>query len=191
MHFLSTEAEYSLLGRWLKQTFPPPAADQSQPGTAASQLGWRLSYTLTQESMLWPTLGISVRASLPGTQSTPYRQWDTALNFSVTKSLGEDSFLHRFKLSAAWMRNFYMQENEDDEYYAFVFGYDCQLGATAVLSLNLVHEEQTLKDTSSNFVETGFRYHVTPDTMFWFGTGAGIDPDSAVFRGMFGFRTKF
>lgn len=191
-HFWDSQAGYSLLGRWLHQTFSPPAADFPLTATGTSHLGWRLIYNLNQESMAWPAFGISAQASSPATRDAlPDRQWDAALNFSATKSLGEDSFLHRIKLTASWMHNFHMQENEDDAYYAFVFGYECQLGSSAELALNLVHEEQTLKDTSSNFIESGFRYHVTHNTLFWVGTGAGIGPDAPVFRSLFGFRTKF
>ena len=85
-------------------------------------------------------------------------------------------------MNAAWTNNAEAEDDERDDMYKFVIGYDRRLNADTVLILDYVREQEKEKNEEINLVEAGIRCQLTPLTVIAAGAGAGIGEDSPDFR---------
>lgn len=116
---------------------------------------------------------------------------DSTLKLILSKTICRSAQWQRLHLNAAWTNNAEAEDDERDDMYKFVFGYDRRLNADTVLILDYVREQEKERDEEINLVEAGIRYQLTPLTVIALGAGAGFGEDSPDFRASLAFQHSF
>lgn len=108
---------------------------------------------------------------------------ETSLGFLVTKSLGTVdvqggspySYVPRqTHLNAIWYHNTNPLPQERDDRYLFGLGYSQPLSSDLVLTTDIYRETQRMRRNTSNMVEVGARYLLTPQTVLSGAIGGGF-----------------
>jgi hypothetical protein len=151
--------------------------------------GVELLYNFNQEGLLFPAVALAGKADFPlGDEEDGV---DTTLKLILSKSICRSAQWQRVHLNLAWKHNSEANDDERDDMYKLIVGYDRRLNADTVLVLDYVREEEKEEDTEINMVEAGIRYQCTPLTVISAGAGAGIGEDSPDFRLTLAFQHSF
>lgn len=139
-------------------------------------VGVGLLYNLNQEGLYLPAIAVAGRADLPvGDEEDGV---DSTVKLILSKTIGRSAQWHRLHLNAAWKHNSEAADDERDERYVFVVGYDRRMNADTILILDYVREQEQENDREVNLAEAGLRYQITPLTVLSAGIGAGFGEDS-------------
>jgi hypothetical protein len=152
-------------------------------------VGVELLYNLNQEGLYLPAIAVAGRADFAVGDEVDGT--DTTAKLILSKTIGKSAMWNRLHLNAAWTRVDKPAEDERDDLYAFVVGYDRRISADAILILDYVRRQERERGHDINLVEAGMRYQCTPLTVVAWGVGAGIGEDSPDFRATIGFQHSF
>lgn len=152
-------------------------------------VGLELMYNFNQEGLLFPAVALAGKADFPvGDEEDGV---DTTLKLILSKTVGRSAQWHRVHLNASWKRNNESEEEERDDRYVLILGYDCRVRPDTILVLDYVRQEEKRKNEDTNLLEAGLRYQLTPLTVIAAGVGAGFGEDSPDFRTTLAFQHSF
>ncbi|RJP16045.1 MAG: meta-pathway of phenol degradation [Candidatus Abyssobacteria bacterium SURF_5] len=146
-------------------------------------------YNFNQESLVIPGISVSGHVEFP--TSDDGKGVDTTLKFIATKTIGATATFQRVHFNAAWKHNDEDRNDEREDRYVAIIGYDRALTADLLLVVDLVREQAMEDDEESNIFETGVRYQVTPLTVLAAGVGFGFGDESPDARIVVGFQHSF
>ena len=112
---------------------------------------------------------------------------DTVLKLILNKTIGRGFQWQRVHANVSAMPH----EDERENYFSGIIGYDRLIGPDTVLVLDFVREQEKEEDRDSNLLEAGIRYQLTPLVVLTAGAAAGIGEDSPDFRTILGFQKSF
>ncbi|MFP5212600.1 MAG: transporter [Acidobacteriota bacterium] len=146
-------------------------------------------YNFNQETPWIP--GVALKGSLDLPTDEKSAGVDTTLKLIASKTLGRSTLWNRLHLNASWKHNNEAKDDEREDYYVAVVGWDVRVGPDSILIIDFIREQQEEKNKESNIVETGLRYQLTPLTVLAAGVGAGIGDDSPEVRTTLAFQHSF
>lgn len=159
-------------------------ADKKNSGN----VGLEVLYNFNTEGIYLPAFALAARADLPtGREADGI---DTVLKALITKSISRMG-LDRIHLNAAWRRNAGADPMEREHRYLLVAGYSRRVGPDTVLIADYVREQEAMKDKTSDVLEIGVRYQLTPLSVLSAGAGAGVSKHSPDVRFRLGFQKSF
>lgn len=148
-----------------------------------------LFYNFNQETLVLPAVALAGVVIFP--VSDEGEGVDTALKLLMSKTIGGSTLFHRVHLNAAWNQNDDALEDERDDFFKIVMGYDRLLNARTQLVLDYVWEQEKEDNKEANIIEAGLRYQFTPLTVIAAGVGAGVGADSPDLRITLAFQHSF
>lgn len=152
-------------------------------------VGVELFYNFNQEGLYFPAVALAAKADFPvGDEEDGV---DTTVKLILSKTIGRSAQWQRLHLNAAWTNNSEAADDERDDLYKFIVGYDRRMNADTILVLDYVREQEKERGEEINLVEVGIRYQLTPLTVIAAGAGAGIGEDSPDFRLALAFQHSF
>jgi hypothetical protein len=153
--------------------------------TDRGQVGLAGLYNFNQETLIVPALALAGEGQAPyGEGEEP---WQTRVKFIATKTL-PSARLQRLHLNAAWIHAYDAAPDERDDRYEVAIGYSVALQAELTLVADVVRQQELLDGKSTNLVETGLRYQLSPLMVLTAGAGVGFGRSETEFRVLFGFQ---
>jgi hypothetical protein len=116
---------------------------------------------------------------------------DTELKILATRTLGWGELLQRVHLNLSWLRNAGARNDEREDRFKAVVGYDIRLGPDTLALVDYVWEQEVERGVTSQIAEIGVRHMVHPLTALGAGIGIGLDSDSPDARATLGFQRSF
>ncbi|RJQ60667.1 MAG: meta-pathway of phenol degradation [Desulfobacteraceae bacterium] len=141
-------------------------------------------YNFNQETLVLPMFALSAAVNFP--TSDEGEGYDTTVKAIMTKTIGPGSLLQRLHLNIIWDHNDDAEEDERDDHFTYILGYDRRISPDMIWIVDLLREEEKMKGKDSNILESGIRYMLNPLTVVAAGIGAGLGDDSPEFRATFG-----
>lgn len=196
-HTKEGEEKFELVPRIEYGLFPNAQLEIEAPyefGEAVKEdelktVGVGLLYNLNQEGIFLPAVAVAGKADFPvGDEEDGV---DTTVKLILSKTIGRSTQWHRLHLNAAWKHNSEAADDERDDRYKFIAGYDRRMNADTILMLDYVREQEKERGKAINLAEAGLRYQITPLTVISAGVGAGFGEDSPDIRVTVGWQHTF
>ena len=146
-------------------------------------------YNIHQETLWLPAPSLAAHVIFPTNDDSD--GVDTVLKLILSKTIGGGFNWQRVHLNVSWHYNSDAHEDERENYFVGIVGYDRLIGPDTVLVLDFVREQEKEEDQDSNLLEAGIRYQLTPLVVLTAGAAAGIGEDSPDFRTILGFQKSF
>jgi hypothetical protein len=143
-----------------------------------------LLYNVNQETTVLPAL------TLGGTFVTPTGEYNEGLDseakFILTKTLPGTWSLHRIHLNGSYYFNDDQGDNERQGAYEAILGYEVRLNNPLIFIADVFRKQEIERELTTNLVEVGLRYRLTPYAILSSGLGKGFGADASDFRGTVG-----
>lgn len=152
-------------------------------------VGVGLLYNFNQEGLYLPAIALGGRADF--TVGDEEDGVDTTLKLILSKTICRSTQWQRLHLNAAWKHNDDAADDERDDMYKFIVGYDRRMNPDTVLILDFVREQEKERGEEINLLEAGVRYQLTPLTVIAVGVAAGAGADSPDFRATLAWQHSF
>jgi hypothetical protein len=152
-------------------------------------VGIEALYNFNMESRHFPAFSLSGGVAFPTASDS--RGLDTELKFLATLTLGWGDLLQRIHLNLSWLRNAGAANDEREDRFKAVIGYDIRLGPDTLLLADYVWEQEVERGITSQIAEIGVRQMIHPLTAIGAGIGFGLDDDSPDVRATLGFQRSF
>jgi hypothetical protein len=181
--------EYGFARNWEASLHVPFAFGSGARDEGIQDVGLEALYNFNMESRYLPAFSLAGGVAFPTASDS--RGVDTELKFLTTRSFGCGERLQRVHLNLSWLRNAGAREDEREDRFKAVVGYDIRLGPDTLLLADYVWEQEVERGVTSQIAEIGVRQMVHPLTAIGAGIGFGLDSESPDVRATLGFQRTF
>lgn len=164
--------------------------------TASGNIIVEALYNFNTEGLLVPAFSAVIIGEIPSGFNTA--GFDYGFKLLATKTVGNKldrlHFNFRYFINSEPELEFQNGSGiqwERSNMIKGVVGYSGRLGPVSVLVVDYVYEQQRIKNNESHIFEVAYRRHCTPALVVSLGAGAGIGPDSPLFRSVLGIQHVF
>lgn len=185
---LQPRLEYGLARNWQASVDVPVYAGNADR-TGSGDVRLEALYNFNTESKLLPAFALSGRVDFPSGKDSA--GIDTAVKLIASKMIVPSTLFHRVHFNAVWYRNAGASEDERENRYALIAGFDVRAGKDATLVVDFVREQDRKHGENANILELGIRRQITPFTVISLGAGVGIGDESPDYRLVAGFQYSF
>jgi len=180
--------EYGFARNWQGSIDVPVYAGNADR-TGSGDVRLEALYNFNTESKLLPAFALSGRVDFPSGKDSA--GIDTAVKFIASKMIVPSTLFHRAHFNAVWYRNAGASEDERENRYALIAGFDVRAGKDAILVVDFIREQDLKHGENANILELGIRRQITPFTVISLGAGVGIGDESPDYRLVAGFQYSF
>lgn len=146
-------------------------------------------YNLHQETLWLPAPSLAAQVIFPTNDDSD--GVDTVLKLILSKTIGKGYTWQRMHVNVSWKFNNDAHEDERENSFVGLIGYDRQIGPDTIFILDFAREQEKEENKDSNMLEAGIRYQLTPLVVLTAGAAAGIGEDSPDFRTVVGVQKSF
>lgn len=186
---LESRLEYGFARNWEASVHVPFEFGNGVSDEGIQDVGIDALYNFNTETRFLPALSLSGGVEFPTAEDS--HGVDTELSVLVTRTLGWSTLVQRAHFNLSWLRNAGARDEERDNRYKAVVGYDIRLGPDTLLIADYVWEQEMERGLTSNIAEIGLRRMLNPLTALAVGVGFGLDDESPDFRATLGLQRSF
>lgn len=185
---LQPRLEYGFARNWQASIDVPVYAGNADR-TGSGDVRLEALHNFNTESKLLPAFALSGLVEFPSGKDSA--GIDTAIKLIASKMIVPGTLFHRVHFNAVWRRNAGASEDERENRYALIAGFDVRAGKDAILVMDFVREQDRNHGENVNILDLGVRRQITPFTVISLGAGVGIGDESPDYRLAAGFQYSF
>jgi hypothetical protein len=135
-------------------------------------------FQLGGQYVVIPQLGVSPMIAFPTGKGEDGIDTHLRFNNSYTLSGSPNSPRAQLHLNIDWAHNEKPKSDERDNHYLYVVGVSYKYNDSGAVLLDILREEEELKDEEQNIFEVGTQYDIGRDYMVGLGAGVGFGDES-------------